>query len=68
MEKTGPDTLRLDASAEGGSAAQAEQISRQFLSEFGDTKADPVTPDSCLPTPLSAKATALTRTGRGCNP
>ncbi len=67
MEKTGPDKLYLDASAEGGSAAQAEQISRQFLSEFGDTKADPVTPDSCLPAPLGTKAAELTRTGRGCN-
>ncbi len=63
MEKTGCYALRLEVSAEGASAEDVDQMTRQFLSELRDSEVESISLAPGSTVPSGAKAVDPVATG-----
>ncbi len=63
MENTGCYEFRLEVSAEGASAEDVDQMTRQFLSELRGTEVESVSLAPGIPVPSGAKAVDPVATG-----
>ncbi len=63
MEQAGPYELRIELSAEGASAEDVDQLTRQFLSELRDADVESASLAPGVPVPSGAKAVDPVATG-----